>query len=297
MPRCVVILLLLSCSAIAQPPEPSTVPAPGPNPQLQLDKPRTVGEYCKSLLPGDPHSAALEEACVFALMLPRRLPNFMCDMDIQKFGRRTHGPDAARPIQHVTGKVRLVDGQDSYENLRIDGKQKFKESDLFEGTWPVGEFGLKLMAAFAPEDEPSFRFLRETNLDGRRMFEYQFAVRIGNNRIWKLASGDKTVYPGFDGKILVDAVSFRIVRLNLATADVPKVFRIHSVASETHYQLVDFNDGSTLDLPYRAFNSTEVSDATFTNDISFSMDIRYSNCQRFRATSRIITTPEEAPKK
>ena len=250
----------------------------------------TITSYCQSLLPSNPQGHALEQACMFSLSLSNNMPNFTCDMKVEKFEDVNKSIRSSVFMQRIHARARYVKGKDSYDDLRVNGRPMKDDSALIEGTWSFGEFGIKLLAAFAPKDYPTFKYLRNANVNGVESYEYEFRVRPKDNHIWRWIWGKQSTLPGYSGKIWLSRQSGRILRLHLNSSDgVPEDFPIQSVESRTEYSYVDFKDGSGFVLPSKVAINTSMADKRFIRT-----NINFSRCQRFRVNSRIVmdTSPE-----
>jgi hypothetical protein len=95
-------------------------------------------------------------------------------MDVSKY--KQNEKNIFVGVQHITAHYRVANGQDSYDELLINGKASSDAASLMQGTWSKGEFGLKLVAAFAPQASPRFRFLRAAHLENTDVFVYEFSV-------------------------------------------------------------------------------------------------------------------------
>ena len=77
---------------------------------------------------------------MFSLSLGRQMPNFMCDMEVEKFEDVTQAYKSTNYMQKIHARARYVNGKDSYDELSINGRPSDK-MDLIEGTWSFGVFG------------------------------------------------------------------------------------------------------------------------------------------------------------
>lgn len=243
-----------------------------------------LASYCQSLLPSNPQGHALEQACNFSLSLSHHMPNFTCEMKVEKFEDINQNMRSSVYMQRIQARARYVNGKDSYDDLRVNGKLMKDDSALIEGTWSFGEFGIKLLAAFAPKDHPSFKYVRNSTIDGIESYEYEFRVRHADNLIWRWIWGTRSTLPGYSGKIWLSRHNGRILRLHLNSSEgVPEDFPIRSVESRTEYSYVDFKDGSGFVLPSKVKINTLMGDKRLIRTT-----IDFNKCQRFRVDSRIV---------
>jgi hypothetical protein len=241
--------------------------------------------YCQSLLQPGREGDALKSACMFSLSLAQHIPNFVCEMSVEKYEDITRTYRSTHYMQKIHAQARYVNGKDYYDNLQINGKLVESTNELIEGTWSFGEFGAKLLAAFNPKNRPKFKFSREDKVSGVPAFEYEFHVEHGNNRFWRWLWEKKSALPGYEGKVWVSKRDGTILRLELdSTQGVPDDFPIQSVESKTDYSYFDFKDRSGFVLPSNARIVTRMLDHRI-----YRTNITFSHCKRFRVDSRIVS--------
>jgi hypothetical protein len=241
--------------------------------------------YCQSLLRPSAQADALRSACMFSLSLTQNMPNFVCEMSVEKYEDITRTFRSTHYMQKVHAQARYVNGKDYYDDLRINGRLVEGTSQLVEGTWSFGEFGAKLLAAFNPKNRPKFSFSRDTKVNGVPAFEYAFRVEHGSNRFWRWLWGKRSTLPGYEGKVAVSTRDGRILRLELDSAQgVPDDFPIQSIESKTDYSYFDFKDRSGFVLPSKAHIVTRMLDHRV-----YRTNITFSHCKRFKVDSRIIS--------
>ena len=240
--------------------------------------------YCQALVPG-PEGAPLQAACKFSLSLGKTMPNYVCEMAVEKYEDVSQAYRSTHYMQKIHARARFVSGKDYYDDLHINGKPSADTEQLIEGTWSFGEFGAKLLAAFNPKNHPSFKFERRTRIKGVEAFEYEFEVEPKNNRFWRWLFNRRATLPGYEGKLWVDAKDGSILRLHLdSTNGVPEDFPIQSVESKTDYSWVDFKDKSGFILPTKVQIRTSMLDHRI-----YRTTISYSKCHRFSVDSRVLT--------
>jgi len=255
------------------------------SPAANLATPMQNENYCQSLLRPSREADALKSACLFSLSLTQNMPNFVCEMSVEKYEDITRTFRSTHYMQKVHAQARYVNGKDSYDDLHVNGRLVESTSQLIEGTWSFGEFGAKLLAAFNPKNRPKFSFSRDTKVNGVPAYEYGFHVEHGNNRFWRWLCGKTSTLPGYEGKVAVSARDGRILHLELDSAQgVPDDFPIQSIESKTDYSYFDFKDGSGFVLPANAHIVTRMLD----NRV-YRTNITFSHCKRFRVDSRIIS--------
>jgi hypothetical protein len=243
--------------------------------------------YCQSLLHLDgPRGNAFRNACVFSLSLVRQMPNFMCDMEVEKYEDVNQFYKSTHYMQRIHARARYLNGKDSYDDLSINGRPSDK-IELVEGTWSFGEFGAKLLAAFSPKNHPNVSFSKETKVNGTPAYEFRFDVDQRRNRFWRWLWGKTSALPGYEGKIWVARRDGTILRLELnSNGGVPDDFPIQGVESKTDYSYVDFKDRSGFVLPSKVQIRTHMLDQRL-----YRTQILYSKCHRFKVDTQIVPAP------
>jgi hypothetical protein len=231
---------------------------------------QSVETYCGSLLPESQMSNALKNACMFSLSAIKMMPDFTCQMNVEKYEDVTRSYRSTQAMQKIHAHARYVNGIDYYDDLRINGRPS-DNGALIEGTWSFGEFGAKLLAAFNPKSHPVFKFSRKTKTNGVESFEYEFHVENKNNKFWRWRWGKKSTLPGYEGRLWVSRRDGTILRLRLgSTEGVPDDFPIQTVESTTDYAYVDFKDRSGFILPSKSQIQTRMLDhRLYRTQISF----------------------------
>jgi hypothetical protein len=245
---------------------------------------QSAESYCQSLVSQDgPRGQAFKNACVFSLSLGHQMPNFICDMEVEKFEDINQSYKSTHYMQRIHARARYYNGKDSYDDLSINGRPSDK-TQLVEGTWSFGEFGAKLLAAFSPKNRPNIRFERETKINGVPAYEFSFNVDHRRNRFWRWLWGKTSALPGYEGKLWIARRDGTVLRLQLDSKDgVPEDFPIQLVESKTDYSYVDFKDRSGFVLPSKVQIRTQMLDHRL-----YRTQISYSKCQRFKVESRIV---------
>ena len=126
--------------------------------------PQTVQEtliatnYCAWLPTDIPHSEALRGVCEFAISLPQKMPNFVCDQETSRYRG-----ESKVPRDLITASVRYEDGNETYSGIRLNGKTAPSAITQSPGLWSTGEFGTNLRAIFNLRNSAAFAFLKEAS--------------------------------------------------------------------------------------------------------------------------------------
>jgi hypothetical protein len=273
---------LAASFGLAQVAQPSPLSNTSPPANLSATSP-TEG-YCQSLLQPGKEGNALKSACIFSLSLAQNMPNFVCEMSVEKYEDITRTYRSTHYMQKIHAQARYVNGKDYYDDLQINGKLVENTNQLIEGTWSFGEFGAKLLAAFNPKNHPKFSFSKSTKVNGVPAFEYEYHVEHRNNRFWRWLFERKSALPGYEGKVWVSKRDGTILRLQLdSTLGVPDDFPIQAVESKTDYSYFDFKDRSGFVLPSSAHIVTRMLDRRV-----YRTNMTFSHCKRFTVDSHVV---------
>ena len=138
---------------------------------LQTDPsdPADVAKYCTTLAGEVRRSEALVKICEFALSVPRKLPDIICERKTKRYwktpGNETLFEKVSKTdfdgINHsdtITAQVTYRDGEEYDSEVRVDGKPGDASAPWSSGAWSIGEFALSLNTIFLPASKPEFRY-------------------------------------------------------------------------------------------------------------------------------------------
>lgn len=274
--------------------------ASGPQ-QTDPSEPADVAGYCATLADRKEHPEALAKACEFALSVPKKLPDVLCQRKTKRYwktpGNETFFQKASKPdfddVSHsdvITAQVTYRDGQEYESDIRVDGQPADVSAPWSSGAWSVGEFALSLNTIFLPSSKAEFRYRKEEKLHGIHAVVVEFHVSAENNKIYYLRSGSKQWFPEYSGRLWLDKTDFRLLRLERETAEMPSE-PITRMKTATEYSLVALGDGTSIVLPVHA----DVLICTLPPNAQFNICARnivtFTKWQKFRATTNIILNP------
>lgn len=273
--------------------------ASGP-PQTDGSEPINVAGYCAALAGTNEYSPTLAKVCEFALSVPTKLPDILCERETKRYwktrGDETLFDKASKvdfdDVNHadvITAQVTYRDGQEYEENVRVDGKPADAAAPWSSGAWSLGEFALSLNTIFMPSSKPVFRYRKQEKLHSIPAVVFDFHVSAENNKLYYLRSGDKVWFPEYSGKLWLEKNSSRLLRLERETADMPNE-PITRMKTATEYSLVGLGDGTEMVLPTRA---DVLICPGYASLISCARNIvTFSKWQKFRATTNVILNPK-----
>jgi VWFA-related protein len=255
------------------------------------DNPLTVSAYCENLSQGKGEAAALEAVCEFALFLPRKLPNVICDEERIRYQNDELGDEVQKGT--ITARVRFEDGQEQYTQVTINGKPAQPAALGSSVSWSEGEFAEDLLAVFQPQSSAEFRFIKQDVLNSTHVLIFEFKVKRKNNRLRYLQgpSGEKS-FPGYHGRLWIDKSNSHLMRLERIVDDVNVDFPIQRADLVIDYRDVDLADGTEFVLPAQAVN---VSCPTVNPIHCWHNQLTFKHWHKFAARARVLTGEEEPP--
>ena len=163
------------------------------------------------------------------------------------------------------------------------GAGKFEEGEIDElvpeGAMGTGPYTTMLLSAFQNQ-ATKYVFDGETSLDGRRLFEYSFAVSREQSG-YKVKAGNGWVITGYSGSLLLDPKAAELVRLTVRTEELPAETGTCETTTWLDYGMVELS-GNGYMLPTVArqrFIGREGGEAENT--------MTFSACRDFLAESKV----------
>jgi hypothetical protein len=252
--------------------------ASGPQ-QTDLSEPADLAGYCAALAGRGEYSMALAKICEFALSVPKKLPDVICEQKTTRTGDINHS-------DVITAQVTYRDGGEYDSDVRVDGKPADASAPWSSGAWSIGEFAVSLNTIFMPSSKPEFRYRKEEKLHGDRAVVFDFHVLAENNTLYRLRSGGKEWFPEYSGSLWLDKTDFRLLRLERETREMPSE-PITRMKTATDYSLVALGDGTSMVLPVHA----NVLICTLPFNTCARNIVTFTKWQKFRATTNIILNP------
>ena len=252
-----------------------------------IDPESEINPYCTAIARGVEYSPALAELCRFALSLPRRMPNVICDLETSRHWRAYNS--AHRDV--VTATVTYEDGQERYSNLKINNETAKTSSEALNSSWSMGEFASILEMLFSPLSDAQFRFSKEVKLNSAPALVFEFRVDQANNQLYYLhafypGGWGTTLFPAYHGKIWLNKSTFQLMRMEKETADIPESFPISRATTLIDYADTPLGDGSTFVLPGKS--EIETCESGEFRECAHNV-VRFRNWHKFRAKTRILT--------
>lgn len=235
-------------------------------------------DFCKWLPTDVPHSEALRGVCEYAMSLPERMPNFICDQQTSRYRG-----DGKVPRDLITALVRYEDGNESYTEIKLNGKAAPRAITNSPGQWSTGEFGSNLRAIFDLHNQAVFDFSGVNTLNGHAAWVFTYQIARQNDPLWRLRTEDRVIAPPYGGELWVDRKTGDLLRFRSVATDIPKDFPTQSADLQTDYENVAFADGTSFALPVAATIATRQLGEDLRRNV-----LQFRNCHKFRAKTRML---------
>lgn len=269
---------------------------------------RRVNPVVATLPPEAEARELLERTRVATLAASEAMPDFVVKQQITRsraFGSTNNWVTLDRLTIAVS--YRASAGEE-YKLLAINGlppSKDVKEGNSYEevgGTSSTGEYVTMLALLFKEDTRAEFKAVDTDTLRGRRTIIYEFEVKLPYSKQTIKAggtgAGEQSVTTGYRGRIWVDRETYRVLRIEDVSTDIPEGFPVTAAASRIDYDWVTINDQKYL-LPSDA--EIKLTAAVGDNrSIQTRNEIRFRNYQKFGAEVKIIEDigdEDEPPKK
>lgn len=237
---------------------------------------RRSERLCSAVAGTLPHAADLRKVCEYAVMLRQRMPNFTCSQTVTRYFDK-------RADDVITAIITYEDGNESYQNVKLNGRPVTYTSQLRFGTWSTGQFAGDLRSIFDTSNKVNFQFVKETKAAQSRALIFAYNVERQDIPLWLLQSGAEQVAPPYHGQIWIDEDSGNLLRMEMASSELPQHFGMRSVDLAVDYQDVAFGDGGSFVLPSKAVVNTGQRDGSSDRNV-----LEFSQCHKFKGTARIL---------
>jgi hypothetical protein len=244
----------------------------------------------------------LKRVTAKAVAAGKAIPNYTCVETVNRNFFRPAAPGLPRACslvleqrQHRTldMQLRLL----STDRLRLDvamvqrgevfswvGASKFDDSDLgrlvHSGPVGTGAFGAFLSVVFG-QDQPSFEFAKNAEVDGRAVLEYSFSVRREDSHYKMKLNDGSWLYTAYSGRFQVDAATEDVLRMSVQTAELP-----HAANSCMIETIMDFGGAEIGGAPIRVATHSSQRFVYETGEEAENTTT-FANCREYRGESTI----------
>jgi hypothetical protein len=245
-----------------------------------------VESYCSALGTTTVSPEALARVCKFALTLPRKLPNIICQRQTRRIWR-TNGIDY-RDL--VVSKVAFFDNiEHDSDIIETDANGQVHQSEV-GSSLSGGEFSADLQEIFSPSTDASFKFVGTVSLRSTPALVFQFHVDRDNNHLYELHAhylngGEIMDFPGYRGEIWLDKSTLQLLRLVRQTSETAPNFPIAHVDNVIDYANTPLGDGTSFVVPTHA---DMISCSTDEGDQCSHNMVNFVDYHKFGATTKIL---------
>jgi VWFA-related protein len=231
-------------------------------------------------LPKDiPHAQALRGVCEYAVIKPVKMPNFICEQETSRFVGRNRVPSDL-----ITSTIRYVDGEESFSNLKRNGRPAPAAMWDMAGLWSSGQFEGNLRAIFYAGNRAKFTFSGANKIGTHIAFVFTYQIERQYEPLWELRADDQLAAPPYEGELWVEEKTGEVLRLRSTASELPAGFPIRKAEIVTDYENVTFPDGAGSVLPVKSTIETHYKDQAPTRNV-----IEFRGCRKFRAMTRMLT--------
>jgi VWFA-related protein len=234
--------------------------------------------FCAWLPTDISHHDALRGVCEYAISLPQKMPNFICEQETSRYRGNNRVP---RDL--IQALVRYEDGAESYSEIKLNGKPAPSAITESPGLWSSGEFGSNLRAIFNLGNRSIFEFSGENKLGARAAWVFHYKIVRQNDPLWRLHGEGQVLAPPYGGELWVDQKTGELLRFRSLAKEIPPTFSMQGAELLTDYDTVGFGDGTAFLLPVEATVATKYRGEEDTRNV-----VQFRNCRKFRAKARMV---------
>jgi hypothetical protein len=237
------------------------------------------------------------------LAAAERMPDFVVkDQIIRSYARGT--TKNWRVDDRLTVAVSYrAGGGEKYNLLAVNGQPTATaaaESDRIDvqgGATSTGEYVTRLTGIFQDESQTDFQLVDTDTLRGRRCIVYEYQIKKANSRAVLTYNNEQQTSVGDRGRIWVDRETFRVLRLESISTEIPAGFPVSAASRSIDYDWVTIAERQYL-LPSRAI--VELTATTLDQTYQSRNDVRFRNYQKYGTEIKIIEEDifeEDVPQK
>lgn len=212
------------------------------------------------------------------------LPNYLCQQVTTRSVARSRDRFEAQDV--VTANVVYENHQESYRDIKVNGKPVSKSMMEIGGASSTGEFGTILIGLFHPATAADFRFAKNSTASGRAASVYDFEVERAHSA-WHVTVPGQEIVPAYRGAVWIDKETARVLRIEMEAVAIPKGFPMDHVETAVDYAPVRLETQTYL-LPVHAENLMCERDSS----ICSKNVLDFRNYRKFSADSKIVFDPK-----
>ncbi|MFN8006408.1 MAG: hypothetical protein U0V70_05175 [Terriglobia bacterium] len=192
----------------------------------------------------------LEKVRYKALAYSRELPNFICTQITTRSERES--PGSWHEVDNVVAELSYFENKENYKLISVaDRPAKGADIESLKGSWSTGEFGTSLLALFHPQTKAKFSLEVVESIKGHHTVRigYQVPKETSSNTI--SYGYQQTIVTPYRGQCWIDPESYRVVRLEEKSFDIPLGFPVTQFERTVEYKLQEIS-GEKYWLPVQA---------------------------------------------
>lgn len=217
----------------------------------------------------------------------QKLPNFLCKQHMARSRSRNLGKKW-KEEDVVEAEVLIVDGQEQYRDITIDGHPTgAKDLSQIGGEWSMGEYGTVAWNLFIPQSRTQFTKEGSDTIGDRPTLVYRYKIKQEDSR-WMLHVNGRKYSAGHHGKVWIDLENGRALRIEMEATFLPYDFGLSTAAGVLQYEEIEI-DGQSYLLPSIAENTACFRDSLVCSRIS----INFRDYQKFSSESSLFTTDSD----
>ena len=205
-------------------------------------------------LPSEKEGAeGLEKARKNTLDAVEEMPDFVVKQQIQRSAAYAGTGNFTNLDRLVVSVSYRSTGQEDYRLLTVNGiiQNNVQSKQSYEGaggTSSTGEFVTVLATIFKPESETKFAIVDTDVIRERKALVYEFSISKEKAHEVITASGVSTesTIAGMKGRIWVDRESFRVLRIESESTEIPDTFPVRTAKRNIDYDWVKITDEKYL---------------------------------------------------
>lgn len=225
-----------------------------PRPRLR----RGAAEPDDRIEPAEPEVQCVQIQADFITMVRQKvgeltnsLPNFICQQLVYRTESTTNPPNW-RLLDRLSAEVMMVDGRETYDNIRRDGEPVEPGDEAETGQWSRGEFASLLVNLFAPDTNAEFVDTGTSEINGKFAARYEYEVPAETSR-WQVRYENRPINTAYGGTVWIDPNTYQVLRVEMQARDLPDDYPTDVLEMSVDYGPVGIADREYL-LPVQSEN-------------------------------------------
>ncbi|SPF53931.1 conserved exported hypothetical protein [Candidatus Sulfopaludibacter sp. SbA4] len=234
----------------------------------------------------DQQTKTLEAAREIAIHYTSKLPNFVCNEQVERATSNARSPLAVAVVQRdkLTIQLTFAGEKEQYKLVAMNGEPTTQPLESLDGIITGGEFGSQLLGIFDRASAATFQWKEWTILRKRRAAVYTYRIARDKSHYLLGRRADNGAMQewaaGYQGEVVLDNETNKVLRLTASANDIPKQSEIDQSSLEVDYDFVEVAGTSHL-LPSHSESRMERANRKISNVVTF------TGYKKFEADSTI----------